>query len=65
MMEELFDEEFARKQYEISERRYYEEKGKAEGIAGIVVNMLRSGVFTKKNIALATGLSNRAFRGAD
>lgn len=61
MMEELFDEEFARKQYEISERRYYEEKGKAEGkaegIAGIVVNMLRSGVFTKENIALATGLS--------
>lgn len=80
MMEELFDEEYARKRYEAAERKYYREEyqkqlaeevaksrveSKAEGIAeGMVknamnnaANLLRMGLLSRENIALATGLS--------
>lgn len=87
MMEELFDEEWQRQQYDLSEKEYNLKLGRAEGLAQgikkgmaqglekgmaqgmaqgrtegqmekqaeIASNMLRLGLFSKENIALATG----------
>ena len=60
MMEQLFDEEAARAVFWEDEKKHLIEEGKAigltEGILKTALNMLHAGIFSKENIAVATGL---------
>lgn len=56
MLAELFDEEYLREQYNIAEGVYKFNEGMEKGIVKVAVNMLRSGILSKENVADMTGL---------
>ena len=60
MLEELYDEAYQRKVYEKCKFDEVFAEGRVEKKMDIASNMLRLGLFSKENIAAATGLSLEA-----